>query len=204
MKSKILNSYTQSPEFVQSYIDTTIQAEGGYVDNVDDSGGETNYGITYQTAMDFGYEWKHYNWNGDINSMPLAFAQDVYAYDYYYRPKIDLVADVSKLLAKELFDTGVNTGSRTPIKWMQRLLNVFNNKGEYYPDIEVDGYLGSATINAYKGLCAKRGDSAAEKVLYNGLNSMQAVHYIELAESREKDETFVYGQLLHRVDWVPF
>ena len=204
MKSKILNSYQQSPDFVQSYIDSTIQVEGGYVNNVDDSGGETNYGITYQTAMDFRYEWKHYNWNGGIISMPLSFAQDVYAYDYYYRPKLYLVADVSKLLAKELFDTGVNTGSRIPIKWMQRLLNVFNNKGEYYSDIEVDGYLGSATIKAYKGLCDKRGDSAVEKVLYNGLNSMQAVHYIELAESREKDETFVYGQLLHRTDWVPF
>lgn len=198
------NSYNKAPEFVQQFIDDTVQAEGGYVDNVDDSGGETNYGITYQTAMTFGHEWKHYNWDGGISSMPLSFAQDVYAYEYYYHPKINLVAEESQLLAKELFDTGVNTGSKTPIKWMQRLLNVLNNKGEYYSDIEVDGYLGSGTIGAYKKLCNRRGNSQAENIMYNGLNAMQAVHYIELAESREKDESFVYGQLLHRVDWVPF
>ena len=204
MSSKILNSYTSSPEFVQQFIDNTILTEGGYVDNKYDSGGETNFGIAYNTAMEFGYEWKHYNWDGDIISMPEAFAQDVYAYEYYYRPKINLVAEVSPLLAEELFDAGVNTGSKTPIKWLQRLLNVLNNKEEYYSDIDVDGYLGSGTIGAYKGLCTKRGDSSAERVIFNGLNSMQAVHYIELAESREKDETFVYGQLLHRTDWVPF
>lgn len=204
MKSKTLNAYTSSPEFVRQFIDSTIQAEGGYVNNKNDSGGETNFGITYNTAMEFGYEWKNYSWSGDINSMPLPFAQDVYAYQYYYRPKINLVADESQLLAKELFDTGVNTGSKVPIKWMQRLLNVLNNKGEYYSDISVDGYLGGGTITAYKKLCAKRGNSQAENIMYNGLNAMQAVHYIELAESREKDESFVYGQLLHRVSWVPF
>lgn len=202
--SNIQGKYTSSPEFVKTFINKTIQAEGGYVDNKDDSGGETNFGITYNTAMKFGYEWVHYNWNGDMQTMPIGFAQDIYAYDYYFRPKINLVAEVSPLLAEELFDTGVNTGSKTPIKWVQRLLNVLNNKGTYYNDIVVDGYLGNATIMAYKGLCDKRGDAIAEKVVYNGLNSMQAVHYIELAEKREKDETFVYGQLLHRVDYIPF
>lgn len=204
MSSKILNAYKESPDYVQTFIDQTIKAEGGYVNNKDDSGGETTYGITYQTAMSFGYGWNNYNWDGNITSMPLAFAQDVYAYEYYYRPKIYLVAEESSLLAKELFDTGVNTGSRTPIRWIQRILNVLNNKGEYYSNIGVDGYLGSATINAYRGLCHKRGDATAENVVYNGLNAMQAVHYIELAEKREKDETFVYGQLLHRVDYQPF
>lgn len=203
-KSNIQGKYTSSPEFVKTFINNTIQAEGGYVDNEDDSGGETNFGITYNTAMKFGYEWIYYNWAGNMQIMPIEFAQDIYAYDYYFRPKINLVAEESQLLAEELFDTGVNTGSKTPIKWLQRLLNVLNNKGTYYDDIDVDGYLGGDTITAYKGLCAKRGDSQAENIIYNGLNAMQAVHYIELAEKREKDETFVYGQLLHRVGYIPF
>ena len=75
---------------------------------------------------------------------------------------------------------------------------------KYYKDIEVDGYLGSKSIGAYTALCKRRGELEVERYIFNGLNSFQQVYYVELAERREKDETFVYGQIVNRVEYLPF
>ena len=45
---------------------------------------------------------------------------------------------------------------------------------------------------------AARGQ-AGEKVLLRALNSSQAVRYLELAEQREANETFLFGWLAGRV-----
>ncbi len=191
------NSCKNAPPFVQEIVDHIIDVEGGYVDNKDDSGGETKYGVTEKVARANGYE-------GHMSELPITFAQDLYVTEYYLTPKFNLVAEVSETLAKEMMDSGVNVGYRTPIKWFQRLLNVSNCKQKYYKDIEVDGYLGSKSIGAYTALCKRRGELEAEKYIFNGLNSFQQVYYVELAERREKDETFVYGQIVNRVEYLPF
>ncbi len=191
------NSYKNAPPFVQEIVDYIIDVEGGYVDNKDDSGGETKYGVTEKVARAKGYK-------GHMSELPITFAQDLYVTEYYLAPKFNLVAEVSETLAKEMMDSGVNVGYRTPIKWFQRLLNVSNCKQKYYKDIEVDGYLGNKSIGAYTALCKRRGELEAERYIFNGLNSFQQVYYVELAERREKDETFVYGQIVNRVEYLPF
>lgn len=192
------------PSFVLSHIDHIISLEGGYVDNTDDSGGETNYGITKRVADNFSCYWEDHQWDGNMKTMPLSFAKQVYLEEYYYRPKFDLFEGVSDILLKELVDTGINCGTGTAIKFIQRLLNSFNNKGETYPDLVVDGLLGSKTINAYRTLRDKRGEITTEKVVYNCLNALQTVKYVELTELREKDETFVWGWITNRIDYLPF
>lgn len=137
-------------------------------------------------------------------NMPVEFAQDLYCYEYYYRPNFNIVAERSELIAKELFDTGVNTGYILPSKFFQRLMNVFNNKGSYYEDIVVDGIIGRNTMSAYDKLCQKRGNASVENLIYNCLNALQCVNYIELAEKRMKDEEFVFGWIINRVDYQPF
>lgn len=191
------NSYKSAPPFVQEIVDYITDVEGGYVDNEDDSGGATNYGVTEKVARANGYE-------GHMSELPITFAQDLYVTEYYLAPKFNLVAEVSETLAKEMMDSGVNVGYRAPIKWFQRLLNVSNCKQKYYKDIEVDGYLGSKSIGAYTALCKRRGELEAERYIFNGLNSFQQVYYVELAERREEDETFVYGQIVNRVEYLPF
>lgn len=191
------NSYKNAPPFVQGIVDHIIDTEGGYVDNKDDSGGKTKYGVTEKVARANGYE-------GHMSELTITFAQDLYVTEYYLAPKFNLVEEVSETLAKEMMDSGVNVGYRTPIKWFQRLLNVSNCKQKYYKDIEVDGYLGSKSIGAYTALCKRRGELEAERYMFNGLNSFQQVYYVELAERREKDETFVYGQIVNRVEYLPF
>ena len=198
----MLNSYKDSLPFVQTYIDTTIKHEGGdkYTNDPNDSGGETKWGVTKKATLKYKEYFHLYNWNGDIKTMPLTFAQDLYAYEYYMVPKFNLVAKESQMIAQELFDTSVNVGVSRPSKWLQQLLNVLNNQQEYYKDISEDGLIGSGTVAALQAYLGKRG-ATGEKVLYNMLNTLQGNHYIQLAIKREKDETFVYGQFNGRVNF---
>jgi|TARA_A100001391_G_scaffold33224_1_gene17950 lysozyme family protein len=189
---------------VQEFIDHTIYVEGEYVNDPDDRGGETRYGITKRVAETFSDYWEDYSWDGDMRTLPYGFAQDIYAHEYYYRPKFNLWEGVSDYVVKELFDTGVNMGTSEPVKYIQRWLNVFNRQEKYYPDLVVDGLLGSKTINAYKVLCDKRGNSTVENIIYNCLNALQCVNYLEIAESNPSQEKFVFGWVANRVDYNPF
>lgn len=199
----MLNSYKDSLPFVQTYIDTTIKHEGGdkYTNDPDDSGGMTRYGITNNTALGAKNYWSLYNsWDGDMKTLPLSFAQDLYAYEYFILPKFNLVAEVSQVLAQELFDSGVNTHPRTPSKWLQQLLNVLNNQQKIYKDISEDGDIGRSTMSALRAYLDKRG-SEGEKVLYNMLNIMQGSFYIDLAIKKETQESFVYGWVKNRTSF---
>jgi lysozyme family protein len=100
-------------------ITALIQREGGYTNNPDDKGGETNFGITAAVARAFGY-------TGPMGSMTQQVARDIYAQRYWHQPRFDDVDMVSELVAEELLDTGVNMGTATAGKFLQRALNVLN------------------------------------------------------------------------------
>lgn len=194
----MIGSYQNALKIVKDFVDQVIKVEGGYVNDPSDSGGETNYGVTVAVAREFRSKWGAYSWDGTMKTMPLAFAQDVYSYKYFYKPKFDLIAEQSTLIAEELFDAGVNCGPSQPSKWLQQCLNVLNNLQAYYSDISEDGMIGARTANALEKFIDKRGEEGI-KVLFNMLNCKQGSFYIDLATRREKDEKFVYGWILHRV-----
>lgn len=169
----------------------TLGIEGGFSDDAADSGGATRFGVTEAVAREFGYK-------GDMASMPLDFAKEVYRQKYWNLLQLDLVATLSERVATELFDTAVNTGVAFAGKSLQRALNVLNREQADYPDLEVDGLVGPSTIRALRAFLMKRGGDGVA-VLFAMLNSLQGAFYIELAERRSKDEKFVYGWFKQRV-----
>jgi len=169
-------------------IDHIIHIEGGYVDNPDDSGGKTKYGITGAVAVAWGY-------TGDIKDLPRKAAFDIYADRYWKSLKGDEIENLSSSIVDEIVDTGVNMGVARAGKFLQRALNVFNNRGTLYPDLEADGIVGSKTVEALRLYLNVRN----ENVLLKALNSLQGAFYITLSERREKDETFIYGWFKNRV-----
>lgn len=173
-------------------IDRVIKAEAGYVDHPADSGGPTNWGITQAVARANGY-------TGHMRELPQVLARRIYEQRYITEPRFDLVAAVDRDIAFELVDTGVNTGPARPAEFFQRCLNVFNANGSKYADLFVDGRIGPATLEALRRYLAWRG-ADGKKVMLRALNSLQGTFYIELAERRPKDEAFVFGQILHRVE----
>lgn len=181
-------------EFVERFLDDLIKREGGYVNNPNDKGGETCWGITVAVARANGYA-------GPMRNMPQSIARDIYRRQYWTAPGYDKVAERSKLIAEELFDTGVNMGVGIPGKWLQRCLNVLNlghDGAPRYADLLADGDIGGKTLAALDAYLKMRG-KAGEIVMLKALNCLQGARYIELAEGRVKNEAFVYGWLEHRV-----
>lgn len=176
---------------IQDTITALIQREGGYTNNPDDTGGETNFGITVEVARASGY-------TGYMASMTRQAARDIYAQRYWHQPRFDDVDMVSASIAEEMLDTGVNMGTAVAGKFLQRALNVLNQGDKTYPNIVVDGGVGNMTIAALKAFLAARG-KAGETVLVRMLNAQQSVRYIELAEANVTQESFEYGWQLNRV-----
>ena len=169
----------------------TGRAEGGYTNNPNDSGGPTNWGITERVARKHGYM-------DDMKNLPKSSALVIAKREYWDVMLLDDIADISENIALELFDTGFNTGTSRAAKFLQRALNVLNNRGTYYNDVIIDGAIGKKTITALSAFIQKRGKDG-ELVMLRALNALQGEFYIELAERREKDETFVYGWFLQRI-----
>lgn len=172
-------------------IDRLIAKEGGYTNHPNDRGGPTIWGITEQVARAFGYR-------GDMREMARSVAVDIYTKRYWTQPRLDEIAVLSDAIAEELLDTGVNMGSATAGKFLQRALNVLNRGGTAYPDLTVDGGIGKVTAEALRVFLESRG-AAGETVLLRMLNAQQSVRYMEIAESNPTQEVFVFGWQQARV-----
>lgn len=172
-------------------LEALLDKEGGYVDHADDRGGPTNFGITQSVARAAG-------WTGAMRDLPRDLALAIYRRRYWTAPRFDAVAAIAPGVAAELFDTGVNMGPGVAAGFLQRSLNALNRQGRDWPDIEVDRAIGPATIDALRRFIAVRG-SIGEAVLLKALNALQGARYIELAEGRQPNESFVFGWLSSRV-----
>lgn len=177
---------------IDGIIDRTIGKEGKYVNNPNDRGGETIWGITVDTARSNGY-------TGSMKAMSRDIAFTIYKSQYFIKPGFAAVAEVSETVAEELFDTGVNMGPSVPKVWLQEWLNALNRQGKDYPDIVEDGKIGPGTINALKAFFKVRGKTDGEKILLIALNASQGEKYKQLARGRVQNEEFVFGWLANRV-----
>jgi lysozyme family protein len=107
------------------FIDVIFAHEGGYVNDPDDSGGETRYGITKRRYPEL-----------DIKHLTKEKARDIYYADFYVALNLHYIKD--DLLALHLFDMAVNAGRSNAVKMLQELL-----KG-----VMVDGRIGPITGKA--------------------------------------------------------
>ena len=109
-------SWTKAFEFV-------VGAEGGYVNDPHDPGGETKYGISKRSYPDV-----------DIANLTEADARNIYWRDYWKPMHCDLFSYPKALC---LFDCAVNQGKRNAAKFAQRAVCVTD-----------DGIIGPRTISA--------------------------------------------------------
>ena len=98
-----------------------LDEEGGYVNNPNDPGGETNFGISSRA-------YPHL----DIKNLTRANAAKIY-YDDYWRQTGEKFVH-TPALALFLFDTAVNMGKVTAVKLLQKGLG-----------LQQDGMVGPAT-----------------------------------------------------------
>lgn len=114
----------------QRAVARVLAAEGGYVNDPHDPGGETNYGISRRSYP-----------TEDIAGMTPDRATAIYHRDYWTAVRGD---ELPAPVAIVLFDCAVNQGVRTAIRFLQAACRV-----------EEDGVLGPATLAAVRAADAK-------------------------------------------------
>ncbi len=131
---------------VDDIIGDILRREGGFVNDPDDPGGATNYGVTIHTMRRLGVDVDGDN-DVDINDVRQISrekAAEIYKEHYYIRPGI---AGLPDPLQASVFDMYVNAGSGA-ITILQKLVNRFGYA------VSVDGMLGpqttAATIAAFE------------------------------------------------------
>lgn len=160
----------------------TLGFEGGFSDDPVDPGGATHWGITQETARKHGYQ-------GEMKDFKMSMAMEIYKTDYWDKNKLDQVAKYDEKIAIEMFDTGVNMGVRQAGKFLQRAINCLNRNQNLFPNLKVDGIIGSKTLATLSFL----GKEIDKKTMLAMLNALQGARYIEICEKDNKMEKFVRG-----------
>ena len=106
------------------YCQEILKAEGGFVNDPDDPGGPTNYGVTLKTLKRLGHDL---NQDGrvdiaELKQLSATQAVHIFVQDYFYKPRID---QLPHMLHAPVFDMYVNAGSHA-VKVLQRTLILFD------------------------------------------------------------------------------
>jgi lysozyme family protein len=176
---------------VDDIINEVIQIEAGYVNHPADRGGPTRYGITEAVARANGYK-------GAMQNLPRAFAHQLLKKRYFIEPGFEAAAEISREIAEELTDTGVNMGPPVATRFLQVALNALNRDQQDYADIDEDGQLGPVTLRTLRAFLDKRG-RLGEQVMLTALNCQQGARYIDIVRRDASQEAFIFGWLANRV-----
>ena len=130
-----MSKETQLSTF-EEIIEKVLKHEGGYVNDPDDAGGETNYGISKKAFPDI-----------DIKNLTRKEAKEIYKNEYWDKSKVE---KVPKRLRHIYFDMCVNFGTSGAISVLQRSANSRGSK------LSIDGKLGPLTLGSIKNIETER------------------------------------------------
>jgi lysozyme family protein len=166
-----------------------VAREGGYVNDPDDPGGATKYGVTIHTMRRLGLDLDR---DGDVDARDVKLltydqAVEIFIEHYFERPRI---AELPKVLHATVFDMYVNAGGNA-VKILQRLLN------EFQENVTVDGALGPKTIAA-----AQRAYQRAGHYLFNAYGIARRNYYFRLADRRAKSRKYARTRAGGKGGWI--
>jgi lysozyme family protein len=141
-----------------------LKNEGGYVNNPDDPGGETNFGISKRSYP-----------NIDMKTLTKQKASEIYLADYWNHRYDDLTVG----LAYQLFDFGINAGVGRAGKMIQALVVAHGDI------IDVDGGFGPATLEAVKKLNLNE--------LEDNMKYCRQAYYNNLVRKKASNKQFLKG-----------
>lgn len=179
--------------FIEAY-NKTMGHEGGYVNDVDDAGGETYKGISRRYNGSWG-GWFIIDALRDSDGFPKCLddnellQQDVrklYKQKYFDPYNGD---DMPAGLAIEMFDTSVNMGTGRAVKFLQKSLNLLNRNQKLFPDMVEDGDYGKTTHKCLQ--IYLKNDTI--NTLLKFLNVFQGMHYIDYMTKSPTQEKYARG-----------
>jgi lysozyme family protein len=144
-------------------IEVVLHHEGGYVNDPDDPGGETNFGVAKRSHPDV-----------DIKNLTKDGAKEIYKETYWDRNKVESLPENLRHIA---FDMYVNQGKSRGVKILQQAANA---KGA---GLKVDGGLGPMTLKAI----------TESNVELERVRAYRIKYYADLVTRKPDLEKFYFG-----------
>lgn len=168
-------------------VNVVLEHEGGYSNDPDDPGGETNFGITQTDLEEHTKEFTSFP--KDVKDLTRIEAE--YFYKTVYWDKYNYNAINSLPIATKLFDMSVNMGAHEAHELAQRALGYCG-----YSHLVVDGIIGGLTLGAINETCLH----GREEDLMNELINEAKWFYEHLVEEKPVLKKFLNGWL-ERAEW---
>jgi lysozyme family protein len=168
-----------------------LALEGGFSNDPDDAGGQTNFGITLAVARAAGFQ-------GPMEALTITEAAAIYRARYWEAPHFDKVHTFAPQLAGYLLNEGINMGPELVVRFLQRALNMLNFTS-LGADLVVDGDCGPVTLAALRDIGITR-SAAGYAVLLGVVQALVVGRYVEIAESNVSQRKFAYGWLRRGLD----
>ena len=166
-----------------------VAREGGYVDDPDDPGGATNFGVTIHTMRRLGLDLDRDGdvTPADVRRLTRAQAIDIFIEHYFERPRL---AELPTGLHPSIFDMYVNAGGNA-VKILQRL---FVEMGY---SVTVDGALGPQSLAA-----ARAASGAAPDHLVDAYGIARRNYYFRLADRRVASRKYARTRAGGKGGWI--
>ncbi len=166
-----------------------VAREGGFVNDPDDPGGATNYGVTIHTMRRLGLDLDR---DGDVDVQDVrrlsrAQAEDIFVKHYFHHPCID---QLPIKLQASVFDMHVNAGANA-VKILQRLLREMGH------ELSVDGVIGPQTAAAAEIAVRDAPDHIADAYGIARRN-----YYFRLADRRRASRKYARTRAGGKGGWI--
>jgi len=166
-----------------------VNREGGYVNDPDDPGGATNFGVTIHTMRRLGLDLDRDGTitSADVKRLTRAQAVEIFLEHYFNRPRI---AELPAALQPSVFDMYVNAGSNA-VKILQRLLV------EMGYAVSVDGALGPQSLAA-----VRTAFRAAPDEMVDAYGIARRNYYFRLADRRVASRKYARTRAGGKGGWI--
>ncbi|WP_170760483.1 holin-associated N-acetylmuramidase [Ruegeria lacuscaerulensis] len=166
-----------------------VAREGGFVDDPDDPGGATKYGVTIHTMRRLGLDLSGDGSidGADVRMLSESQAVDLFVRHYFELPRLGLLTQV---LQASVFDMYVNAGVQA-VKILQHLLRDMGY------GIVVDGLIGPKTAKACQ-------DAAPPEpvALRDAYGVARRNYYFRLADLRPASRKYARTQAGKKGGWI--
>ncbi|MEM7075905.1 MAG: holin-associated N-acetylmuramidase [Pseudomonadota bacterium] len=166
-----------------------VAREGGYVNDPDDPGGATKYGVTIHTMRRLGLDLTGDGGvdAADVRALTRAQAEEIFIDHYFNAPRINRLPDI---LQASVFDMYVNAGANA-VKILQRLLRQMGQS------VSIDGVIGPKTAAA-----AEAAHQAAPDHIADAYGIARRNYYFRLADRRPASRKYARTRAGGKGGWI--
>jgi lysozyme family protein len=174
---------------IEKLADEIVAREGGYVNDPDDPGGPTKYGVTLGTMRRLGIDLDRDGrvTERDVKRLDQVKAREIFLDHYFRRPRI---CDLPECLHPSVFDMYVNAGANA-VRILQQLFR------EMEFDVTVDGLIGPQTAGT-----AKKAEEKAKEYLSDAYGIARRNYYYALADERPASRKYVCRRDGGKGGWI--